>query len=167
MTDIIAESLGIRPFKETVDEDEANDETGLESYGKLIEYNEETGAVEIVPNTNESTAELMDDVDKARKNISSILEVGQEALKGLLNVAIQSENVQAFQVAANMMETLVQSNKEFISVAEKKREIRMEDGNTGNVTKSETNITQNNLIVTPDSLLSEMLERRAAQNKKG
>lgn len=152
--DKIAQSLGVRSLDEAIGEDDAD----LEEYGQLVDYKPD-GTVEIITSSNENAKELLDDIDAAKGNIAKILKTGQTAFEELIEVAKQSENIQAFQVAANMMETLVQANKEFIDVAEKKRDVKMEDGNAGNAPQ-ETNVTQNNLIVTTDTLLEQLLSKK-------
>lgn len=156
--DKIAQSLGVRSLDEAIGEDATEDDADLEEYGQLVDYKPD-GTVEIITSSNENAKELLDDIDAAKGNIAKILKTGQTAFEELIEVAKQSENIQAFQVAANMMETLVQANKEFIDVAEKKRDVKMEDGNAGNAPQ-ETNVTQNNLIVTTDTLLEQLLSKK-------
>jgi hypothetical protein len=69
-----------------------------------------------------------DDYEYARTNMYDIIEKGQEALVGILDVANMSQHPRSYEVAANLIKTLSEVNKDLLQLAKTKKEIDKEDG---------------------------------------
>jgi hypothetical protein len=135
--DIIASTLGLRPLAD------------IENEKALpIEHEEDVvSSTEItVPNNNQ---EIIDDIEHARKNIQNIITQGDDALSEMMELAKQSESPRAFEVASTLMKTLLDANKDFVEMANKKK-WAIEETKGG---RQETNVTNNNLIVSTSDLL--------------
>lgn len=132
----IAEVLGLRPLDELSEEE-------IKAPVVVEEVN--------APPTPLTTAqeEVIDDIELARQNISDLMAKGTESLDELLAVAKQSQNPRAFEVVSTMMKTLIDANKEFVGMSEKKKYAK-EDHPSGQAT---TNVTNNNLILSTTDLL--------------
>lgn len=91
------------------------------------------------------------DIELARKNIENIIKQGDDSLKEMISIAKQSESARAFEVASNLMKTLLDANRDFVDMSMKKKYAKEE------ITKpkeaAQTNVTNNNLIVSTADLL--------------
>jgi transcriptional accessory protein Tex/SPT6 len=58
----------------------------------------------------------------------NILEKGNEALDGMLDVAGQSQHPRAYEVVATLIKTLADTNKDLIELAKKTKELEKMDG---------------------------------------
>lgn len=100
----------------------------------------ETELAEFTPNepSSHELSTLLDydlktDYERTRDSIDSLISKGTEALDDMLAIARQSEKARDFEVASNMIKTLVDSSKELLDIQKKMRDI----------TGKKENITQN------------------------
>lgn len=63
------------------------------------------------------------DFNKVRINISNLIEKGNTAIDNLLKVAKESEHPRAYEVAANLLKTLSDLNKDLLEIQKKKMEL--------------------------------------------
>ena len=156
--DKISATLGIRTLAETQAEDTLQANTassntnvldGSESselYGKqLLVENQET---ERLP-TTKNDEENIKDLELARENVKNIIELGDEAVAEMVEIAKQSESPRAFEVVSTLMKTLLDANKDYVEISTKKKYAK-DEAEHG---RPETNITNNNLIVSTADLL--------------
>ena len=139
--DIIASTLGLRPL-DYYNEKESEEEKELPVVQEETKSNTEI----VVSNENQ---EIVADIEQARKNIQNIITQGDSALSEMMELAKQSESPRAFEVASTLMKTLLDANKDFVEMANKKK-WAIEETRGG---KQETNVTNNNLIVSTADLL--------------
>lgn len=132
----IAEVLGLRPLDEV-----SQEEISTPAVVEIID----------APPTPLATAqeEVIDDIDLAKQNISELMIKGAESLDELMAVAKQSQNPRAYEVVSTLMKTLIDANKEFVGMSEKKKYAK-EDHPAGQAT---TNVTNNNLILSTTDML--------------
>jgi hypothetical protein len=132
----IADALGLRPLSEVPQE-----EVSVPAVVEVID----------APPTPLATAqdEVIDDIDLAKQNISELMTKGVESLDELIAVAKQSQNPRAYEVVSTLMKTLIDANKEFVGMSEKKKYAK-EDHPAGQAT---TNVTNNNLILSTTDML--------------
>ena len=80
-----------------------------------------------LPTSNSSTIvevnQVHDDFEYARGNMINTIEKGNEALQGILDVASMGQHPRAYEVAANLVKTMVEANKELLDLQKKKKEI--------------------------------------------
>lgn len=138
--DHISKALGLRPLEDAEKEN-------------LPDVVEEESTLPVEPAEALSQAdENIEDIEKARKNIQNIIEKGDDSLKEMIDLAKQSESPRAFEVAANLMKTLLDANKDFVEMSTKKK-YAIEEKN-GPKQEAQTNVTNNNLILSTADLLS-------------
>ena len=125
MKDKIGESLGLDPLE-----------------GELIEPIKN----EVVQAPEESEQ----DFKYARENFYNIIETGTEALQQMLDVAKASEHPRAYEVVSTIMKTLVDANKDLVSMSEKKAKDQPKEENA--------QVTNNNLFVGSTADLQKMLK---------
>ncbi len=137
--DKIASALGLKPLSEVLEEKE---ETSTE-----LAIQEPAVAVPAIVEDNET----IQDIEQARGNIKNIITQGDDALKEMITLAKQSESPRAFEVAANLMKTLVDANKDFVDMSMKKKyEV---DAMNAPKEAAQTNVVNNNLILSTSDLL--------------
>ena len=92
------------------------------------------------------------DYDYARTNFYNIIETGTEALEQMLDVAKASEHPRAYEVVSTIMKTLVEANKDLVTMSAKKQE--------GEEVKnpSEKAVTNNNMFVGSTAELQQLLK---------
>ena len=136
--DKISKALGIRPIKEIKDEISRVEPEGYDdtlpaevSQGQLVEHEED---------------EHQRDLELARQNVKNIIEMGDDAVSEMVEIAKQSESPRAFEVVSTLMKTLLDANKDYVDISSKKK---FEKGDK----PQETNVTNNNLIVSTADLL--------------
>jgi hypothetical protein len=136
--DKIADVLGLRPLEEAK----------KENLPEVIEH-EEVKLPEI-----KDDDETIRDIELARKNIKNIIEKGDESLNEMIELAKQSESPRAFEVASGLMKTLLDANKDFVDMSMKKKYAK--DELNGPKDAAQTNVTNNNLIISTADLLKMM-----------
>lgn len=136
MNDKIDEVLGIRPLSEIEEKKET----------LPIQKQEHLPAAPKI--RTKEAAENIADIELAKRNIENIIGLGDDAVKEMVSIAKQSESPRAFEVVSTLMKTLLDANKDYVELSTKKRFAKEEEE-----TKQETNITNNNLIVSTADLL--------------
>ena len=134
--------------------DEISNSLGLEPLQNL---NEGEGELVVPKKTELAELNPVDDkvdrdYDYARTNFYNIIETGTEALEQMLDVAKASEHPRAYEVVSTIMKTLVDANKDLVSMSAKKQESE-EDKNP-----SEKAMTNNNLFVGSTAELQQLLK---------
>ena len=123
MNDKIEESLGIAPIEGEIIEPENE---------KVKEDNQEN------------------DFEYARTNFYSVIENGTKALEEMMDVARASEHPRAYEVVSTLMKTLIDANKDLVSMHEKKSK--------KDVPEETKKVTNNNLFVGSTAQLQQMLK---------
>lgn len=139
--DHISSALGIRPITE-VDE---NEEQNLP-----VEVEEEK-PIQAPALLDDGAQENLDDLEKVRTNIEEVMETGKDAMMEMLEIAKQSEHPRAFEVVSTLMKTVLDANKDYADISSKKRFVKEEIN--GPKEAAQTNVTNNNLIVSTADLL--------------
>ena len=148
MDDFIDKALGLRPIKEFKEENETT------SIVKISE-NEKNEISKYETEVDDSAVkEYLEDIEKSRSNIETMLDQGNQAFKELVTLAKQSESPRAFEVVSTMMKSLLDANKEFVEMSSKRRYTKEEILNPPKEEKEQqANVTNNNLILTTTDLL--------------
>jgi hypothetical protein len=90
----------------------------------------EAPKTQIVP-VDETNSTVTNDFEEARKNTKSLIHKADIALDNLLMVANQSEHPRAYEVAANLIKTLGDLNKDLLELQKRKMDLTGENKNTG------------------------------------
>lgn len=149
---IIANALGLRPLEEVkkqiIDVDAVvmpDDESGTE----VVAYEEK------YPDVPEPDKEVLEDIDYAKKNIKDIIEKGKDSLDELIAIAKQTESARAFEVASNIMKTMLDANKQLIDTSKEKKYEKTEQP-----AQHTTNVTNNTLMLTTEEMLTMLKNKR-------
>jgi hypothetical protein len=138
VNDPIADALNVTPLKDT-----KKDVVKVEK--------------EIVVHQTDDQVE--NDFEYARRNLYDIIEKGQQALEGILDVADQSQHPRSYEVAANLIKTMSEVNKDLLDLTKKKRDLQPKKEE-----ESKQQVT-NNLFVGSTAELQAMLKKRAEEGK--
>ena len=153
MSKTIERALGLRPIEDALSEVVEHED---------ITYDEEIIDVEQLPAVTEEKSDLealaaaddtLKDIEKARANVERIIGLGDDSLDELINLAKQSESPRAFEVVSGMMKTLLDANRDFVDLSMRKKYAKEEIINPKKEEEAQTNVTNNNLILSTADLL--------------
>lgn len=136
-------ALGLRPIDEVVDTSTADDTAVVPFFA------DNTSIVPSVVAADDD--ETVQDIELARSNIKNIIEYGDDSLREMINLAKQSESPRAYEVAATLMKTLLDANKDFVEMSTKKKYAKEEILHPKEAASN--NVTNNNLILSTADLL--------------
>lgn len=139
--DHISSALGIRPITEVNDSEEQN----------LPVEVEQEKPIQAPVLLDDVAEENLADLEKVRTNIEEVMQTGQDAMQEMLTIAKQSEHPRAFEVVSTLMKTVLDANKDYADISSKKRFVKEEIN--GPKEAAQTNVTNNNLIVSTADLL--------------
>lgn len=144
----MAKVLGLTPLDELRESQNTEvEETIAEVYSKVnLPVEKESTAIVV----HKEDDELIKSVDYAKNNIEDMIEESKFALTDLLDIAKQSQNPRAYEVVSTLMKTIIDANKDYVAMVEKKK--FAEEDTPSNT----TNITNNNLILSTADLLKMM-----------
>lgn len=109
----------------------------------------ETGQVVVVENSSDA------DFEKARDNIHEIITKGQDALNDIITLARASDSPRAYEVVSQMIKTLVDANKDLITLRKNLNDVKGE-----NSEKNSTTNIENALFIGSTSELQKMINNR-------
>ena len=100
------------------------------------------------------------DYDYTRGNLYSLIEKGQEAINGIMEVAGETASPRAYEVAGQLIKSVADTTDKLMDLQKKVKEVE-EDAN-----KTTNNVTNNALFVGSTSELSKMLKQGILNNKE-
>lgn len=107
-----------------------------------------------------STDDIKKDYEYTRGNLYSLIEKGQEAINGILELAQESEMPRAYEVAGQLIKNVADATDKLMDLQKKLKSIE-EDSPT----KGPTNVT-NALFVGSTAELSKLLKNQSNEFKK-
>lgn len=125
--------------------------------GEIVSSNVESIEKKIDKIEKESN-DLRKDYEYTRGNLYSIIEKGQEALNGILELAQESEMPRAYEVAGQLIKNVSDATEKLIDLQKKLKDIDEEK------VKGPTNVT-NALFVGSTAELSKLLKQQSQDNK--
>lgn len=103
----------------------------------------------IVPEQNK---DLIDDYEESRNRYKRILDKGEQALDGMMDLASESEHPRAYEVLSGMLKNMADATDKLMDLQKKKRDLSDEPK------KEQPNgITQNNVFVGSTTDLQRMI----------
>ena len=105
-----------------------------------------------------------DDIEKdyvySRANLYSLIEKGQEAINGIMEVAGEGGSPRAYEVAGQLIKSVADTTDKLIDLQKKLKDVEDEDKRTTN------NVTNNAVFVGSTSELQKMLKKGFLNNKE-
>ena len=103
--------------------------------------------------------EIEKDYEYTRANLYSIIEKGQEAINGIMEVAGESASPRAYEVAGQLIKSVADTTDKLMDLQKKVKDVNEDAPKTNNV-------TNNALFVGSTSELSKMLKKGFLNNKE-
>jgi hypothetical protein len=102
--------------------------------------------------------DIEDDYLVARKKLNDLIGTSQQALEGMLNVALASDSPRAYEVVGQLIKTTGDAAKDLLDLQSKKKRLREEEP------KKQSIDTQNNIIFSGST--SDLLKALKAEKAK-
>ena len=103
-----------------------------------IEFTKES--TEIIKKEDELPMKRAEDIEKdynlVRSNIKDLIGTGEEAIDGIIKVATEGDHPRAYEVAAQMIKTVAETNKDLLDLHQKMKNINKEEINVHNTTNN-------------------------------
>ena len=103
--------------------------------------------------------EIEKDYEYTRANLYSIIEKGQEAINGIMEVAGETASPRAYEVAGQLIKSVADTTDKLLDLQKKVKEVNEDDN------KSNKNVTNNALFVGSTSELSKLIKQGFLNNK--
>jgi len=98
------------------------------------------------------------DYRSVRGNLHSIISKGNEAIDGILEVAHEGDSPRAYEVAAQMIKTVADCNKDLLELHKKMKDLKKEETNY--------TTTNNSLYVGSTKDLQELVNQTRSESKR-
>ena len=126
-------------------------------------FNTETTETEVIPETNKlHLKKTGDDVDKdyeyTRGNLYSLIDKGQEAVNGALDLAMSSDHPRAYEVAGQLIKNVGDVADKLMALQKDKKSIKEES--------PKSVVTNNSLFVGSTADLQKMLKQASKKKDK-
>jgi len=105
--------------------------------------------------------DLNKDYISVRRNLKDLIQTGTGAIDGILNVASEGEHPRAYEVAAQLIKVVTDTNKELMDLHKKVKDIQKDD-----VKLTQNNTTNNAIYVGSTTDLQSLINQDRSQAKK-
>lgn len=104
----------------------------------VVEHATQTVTPPSVPVSKADFEDIENDYKYQRENYYRLVERGQDAIDGILEIAQQSEHPRAYEVAGNLIKNVADVTEKLMDLQDKMKKIKEESGHTGprNVTNA-------------------------------
>jgi len=102
--------------------------------------------------------DIKKDYEYTRGNLYSIIEKGQEAINGILELAQESEMPRAYEVAGQLIKNVSDATDKLMTLQQKLKEVNAEEK------KGPTNVTNNALFVGSTAELQKLLKNNSTED---
>jgi len=115
--------------------DDLNETFNVE--GKIVSQENE-GAIKKIEAVSSSAEDIKKDYEYTRGNLYSLIEKGQEAINGILELAQESEMPRAYEVAGQLIKNVADATDKLMDLQKKLKEVEEEKPSKGpsNVTNA-------------------------------
>jgi len=111
--------------------------------------------------TTTKETDLNVDYKQVRRNLKDLISTGNGAIDGILNVASEGEHPRAYEVAAQLIKVVSDTNKELIDLHKKVKDIQKDD-----VKLTQNNTTNNAIYVGSTNELQSLINQGWSSAKR-
>ena len=129
----------------------------LSTESNIVDVDSDSTAIELV---SDDKGDIKKDYDYTRANLYSLIEKGQEAINGILELAGEGGSPRAYEVAGQLIKSVADTTDKLMDLQKKLKDVEEES------TKSTTNVTNNSLFVGSTTELSKLLKQGFLNNKE-
>ena len=112
-----------------------------------------------VPIPKQETNDVTKDYEYTRGNLYSLIEKGQEALNGIMELAAESDSPRAYEVAGQLLKSVGDNTDKLLDLQKKLKDLEEETG------KPIGNVTNNAVFVGSTTELQKLLKKGLLNNK--
>lgn len=134
-------------------------EDALNIKSEIVEVEKEV-LPQKIEEPRENTQDLKKDYEYTRANLYSLIEKGQDAINGIMEIAEEGGSPRAYEVAGQLIKSVSDVTDKLIDLQKKLKDV--EDQNI----KSPTNVTNNAVFIGSTSELSKLLKQQFLNNKE-
>lgn len=113
-----------------------------------------------VPKVRDNKAESEKDYEYTRAQLYSLIEKGQEAVNGILELSQESDSPRAYEVAGQLIKNVADATDKLIDLQQKMKNLEKEDP------KGPSSVTNNALFIGSTSDLQKFLKQGGSNNDK-
>lgn len=132
-------------------------DSALNIESSIIEVEKPTEKLDIIPVKSD---DIRKDYEYTRANLYSLIEKGQEAINGIMELAGEGGSPRAYEVAGQLIKSVADTTDKLIDLQKKLKDVE-ED-----TTKTTNNVTNNAVFVGSTSELSKLLKQGFLNNKE-
>jgi hypothetical protein len=140
--------------------DQLNDALNTSNEIKICEEPLAVSMGDDLKTTTQSTVDIQKDYEYTRANLYSLIEKGQEAINGIMELAGEGGSPRAYEVAGQLIKSVGDVTDKLIDLQKKLKDIEDESVKTTN------NVTNNAVFVGSTSELSKLLKQGFLNNKE-
>jgi hypothetical protein len=129
--------------------------------GKALNIFEDDNQEILPPEKTQENPILEDDYEYARQNLRELIDSSTGEIHTLLDIARKSESPRAYEVVANLIRTLAETNKDLMRIAKEHKEIKDVSGNS-----KKPEVTNNNLFVGSTKELQDFIAEQKKSDGK-
>jgi hypothetical protein len=123
----------------------------------IVEVEKSTTSIDIIP---AQTDDIKKDYEYTRANLYSLIEKGQEAINGIMELAGEGGSPRAYEVAGQLIKSVADTTDKLIDLQKKLKDVQEDN------TKVSNNVTNNAVFVGSTSELSKLLKQGFLNNKE-
>ena len=128
--------------------------------GSIVEIEKKSDLI-LEKNDNPiSNGDIKKDYEYTRANLYSLIEKGQEAINGIMELAGESDSPRAYEVAGQLIKSVGDVTDKLIDLQKKLKDVEEDSAKTTN------NVTNNALFVGSTAELSKLLKQGFLNNKE-
>jgi hypothetical protein len=127
--------------------------------GQIIESDSVDCQIEIIKPKEEQN-DIKKDYEYTRANLYSLIEKGQEAINGIMELAGEGGSPRAYEVAGQLIKSVADTTDKLIDLQKKLKDVEEE------TTRTTNNVTNNALFVGSTAELSKLLKQGFLNNKE-
>jgi hypothetical protein len=132
-------------------------DSALNIESSIVEVEKSAEKLDILPVKSD---DIKKDYEYTRANLYSLIEKGQEAINGIMELAGEGGSPRAYEVAGQLIKNVADTTDKLIDLQKKLKEVE-ED-----TTKTTNNVTNNAVFVGSTSELSKLLKQGFLNNKE-
>ncbi len=133
-------------------------DNALNTTSDIVEVENKTSKIKPIDNTRDGHIDK--DYEYSRANLYSLIEKGQEAINGIMEVAGEGGSPRAYEVAGQLIKSVADTTDKLIDLQKKLKEVEEDSKKTTN------NVTNNAVFVGSTSELQKMLKQGFLNNKE-
>jgi hypothetical protein len=122
----------------------------------IVEVEKSTTSIDII---SAQTDDIKKDYEYTRANLYSLIEKGQEAINGIMELAGDGGSPRAYEVAGQLIKSVADTTDKLIDLQKKLKDVQEDN------TKVSNNVTNNAVFVGSTSELSKLLKQGFLNSK--